>query len=86
MDPNHELETLRRQVEENTHMIGAIDDILRGRGDELGLVAWVMVLRRTWITLVALLSAAIGYLLNDVVDGFQVGAMPNKTIASPLND
>jgi hypothetical protein len=60
--------SLRRQVEENTHMIRTIDDALRGRGDELGVIGWMMVIRRTWITLVALLSAACGYLLNDVVN------------------
>ncbi len=48
-------------------MIRTIDDTLRGRGEDLGLVGWMMVLRRSWITLVALLSAACGYLLNDVV-------------------
>jgi hypothetical protein len=70
--------SLRRQVEENTHMIRTIDDALRGRGDELGLVGWLMVIRRTWITLVALLGAAFGYLLNDVVDG--VGATRNMNL------
>jgi hypothetical protein len=59
---------LRRQVEEQARMIATIDQALRGQGDELGLVGWVMVLRRTWITMVALLGAALGYLLNDVVD------------------
>ena len=59
---------LRRQLEENTMMIRAMDDTLRGRGDDLGLVGWMMVLRRTWIAMVALLGAAFGYLLNDVVD------------------
>jgi hypothetical protein len=58
---------LRRQVQENTQMIRAIEDTLRGHGDDLGLVGWMMVLRRTWITLVAMLGAAFGYLLNDVV-------------------
>ncbi len=58
---------LRRQIEEHEQMIRTIDDTLRGRGDDLGLVGWVMVLRRSWITLVALLSAAFGYMLNDVV-------------------
>jgi hypothetical protein len=59
---------LRRQIEEHAQMIATIDNALRGRGDELGLVGWMMVLRRTWITMVALLGAALGYLLNDVVD------------------
>jgi hypothetical protein len=63
--------SLRRQVEENARMITTIDDTLRGRGDELGLVGWMMVLRRTWITMVALVGAALGYLLNDVVDGLE---------------
>lgn len=60
--------SLRRQVEENTLMIRAIDETLRGRGDELGLVGWMIVLRRTWIAMVALLGTALGYALNDVVD------------------
>lgn len=60
--------SLRRQVEENARMISAIDETLRGRGDELGVVGWMIVLRRTWIALVALLGAALGYALNDVVD------------------
>lgn len=59
---------LRRQVEENTIMIRTMDDALRGRGDELGVIGWMMVIRRTWISLVAVLGAAFGYLLNDVVD------------------
>jgi hypothetical protein len=53
-------------------MIRTIDDSLRGRGDDLGIAGWLMVIRRTWITLVALLGAAFGYLLNDVVHGLHV--------------
>jgi hypothetical protein len=63
--------SLRRQVEENANMIRMFDQTLRGQGDELGLVGWMMVLRRTWITMVALLGAAFGYLLNDVVDAVE---------------
>ncbi len=59
--------SLRRQVEEHEQMIRTIDDTLRGRGDDLGVVGWMMVLRRSWITLVALLSAALGYMLSDVL-------------------
>jgi hypothetical protein len=59
--------SLRRQVEENTQMIHAIDDLLRGRGEELGIAGWLMVIRRTWVSLVALLGAAFGYVLNDIV-------------------
>ena len=59
---------IRRQIEENSAMIRAIDVTLRGQGDELGLVGWMMVLRRTWIAMVALLGAALGYLANDVMD------------------
>jgi hypothetical protein len=62
---------LRREVEENTHMLRTIDDTLRGRGDELGLAGWVMVIRRTWIALVALLGAALGYVLNDLLEALQ---------------
>lgn len=67
--------SLRRQLEENTAMIRAIDQTLRGQGDELGLVGWMMVLRRTWIAMVALLGMALGYVVNDVVDslGIQQG-------------
>lgn len=70
------LGSLRRQVQENEMMIRAMDQTLRGRGEDLGLVGWVTVLRRSWIALVALLGAAFGYLLNDVVDtlGGRVGA------------
>jgi hypothetical protein len=63
---------LRRQLEENSRMIHAIDQTLRGQGDELGLVGWMMVLRRTWITMVALLGAAIGYFMNDVMDSIRI--------------
>jgi hypothetical protein len=59
---------LRRQVEEQGQTIRTIDETLRGRGEELGLVGWMMVLRRTWITMVALLGAAFGYVMNDVID------------------
>jgi hypothetical protein len=58
---------LRRQLEEHEQMIRTMDDTLRGRGDDLGVIGWMVVLRRSWITLVALLGAAFGYLLNDVV-------------------
>ena len=70
---------LRRQVEENEQMLRTIDDTLRGRGDDLGLVGWMMVLRRTWITLVAVLGAAFGYVLNDVVD--TLAAQPGRSAA-----
>jgi hypothetical protein len=62
---------LRRQLEENTVMIRTIDQTLRGQGDELGLVGWTMVLRRSWITMVALLGAALGYVMNDLMDAIQ---------------
>ncbi len=63
------------RAEEHEQMIASIDDTLRGRGDELGLVGWMMVLRRTWIAMVALLGMALGYVVNDVVDalGMQQG-------------
>jgi hypothetical protein len=60
--------SLRRTVEEHATAIRTIDDALRGRGDELGIAGWLMVIRRTWITLVALLGAASGYVLNDVAE------------------
>lgn len=59
---------LRRQVEENQRMIRDIEQTLRGVGSEIGVVGWISIFRRTWITLVALLGAAAGYLANDVVD------------------
>ena len=59
--------SLRAAVEENQRMLREIERTLRGAGDQLGIVGWVTVLRRTWIALVALLGAAAGYLLNDVV-------------------
>jgi hypothetical protein len=63
--------SLRRQVQENAHMIRTFDDALRGRGDELGIVGWLMVIRRTWIALVALLGTAAGYVLHDIVDALE---------------
>jgi len=70
---------LRRKLQEHEQMIRTIDDTLRGRGEDLGLVGWMMVLRRSWITLVALLSAASGYLLNDVVSTLgAAGAQPAR--------
>ncbi len=60
--------SLRRTVQEHAAALRTIDDALRGRGDELGLAGWLLVIRRTWITLVALLGAASGYVLNDVVE------------------
>jgi hypothetical protein len=71
MDLARELDHLRRQVEEHEQMIRTIDDVLRGRGDELGLIGWIVVIRRTWIALVGLLGAAIGYALNDLVDALK---------------
>lgn len=63
---------IQRELQEHAQMIGSIDDTLRGRGDELGLVGWMMVLRRTWITMVALLGAAFGYFMNDAVDALGI--------------
>jgi hypothetical protein len=60
--------SLRRQVQENMQMIRTFDDALRGRGEELGIAGWLMVIRRTWVSLVALLGAALGYVLNDVIE------------------
>jgi hypothetical protein len=60
--------SLRRQVQENAQMIRTFDDALRGRGDELGIAGWLMVIRRTWVSLVALLGAALGYVLNDLLE------------------
>ena len=66
---------VQRELQEHSNMIASMDDTLRGRGDELGLVGWMMVLRRTWIAMVALLGMALGYVVNDVVDalGMQQG-------------
>ena len=66
---------LRRQLEENTAMLRTIDQTLRGQGDELGLVGWTMVLRRSWITMVALLGAALGYVMNDLIDAIRPEAI-----------
>lgn len=73
---------LRRQVEENAMMIRTIDGALRGQGDELGLVGWMMVLRRTWIAMVALLGAAAGYLMNDVMDAVS-GPAASQAVSAP---
>lgn len=76
--------SLRGKVEENANMIHTIDRTLRGHGDELGLVGWMMVLRRTWITLVALVGAALGYLMNDIMDA--VSAPPaSRAVSAPAN-
>ena len=65
---DRDFEHLRRQVEEHEQMIRTIDDALRGRGNDLGLIGWVVVIRRTWVALVGLLGAAAGYILNDLVE------------------
>jgi len=65
---------LRRQLEENTAMIRTMDQTLRGQGDELGLVGWTQVLRRSWITMVALLGAALGYVMNDLMEAVRPAA------------
>ena len=63
---------VHRQLEEHSMLIRTMDETLRGRGEELGLVGWMMVLRRTWITMVALLGAAFGYFMNDAVDALGI--------------
>jgi hypothetical protein len=73
--------SLRRQVEEHAAMIHAIEGTLRGRGDELGLVGWVLVLRRSWLTMAALLGAAFGYVMNDVVDAAGVQPVSRGVLA-----
>ncbi len=73
--------SLRRQVEEHEQMIRTIDDTLRGRGDDLGVVGWMVVLRRIWITLVALLGAAFGYVLNDVMHTLEGDSRAASTVA-----
>jgi hypothetical protein len=77
--------SLRRQIEENATMIRTIDQTLRGQGDELGLVGWMMVLRRTWITMVALLGAALGYLMNDVMEAIHLDA-PGQAVVQRTTD
>ncbi|MEM9656954.1 MAG: hypothetical protein AAF961_01205 [Planctomycetota bacterium] len=75
--------SLRRAVEENQRMLHEIDRTLRGVGDELGLVGWITVFRRTWITLIALLGAAAGYVFNDVVEAVdQATQQPTSVQAS----
>ncbi|MCC6493089.1 MAG: hypothetical protein IT424_08705 [Pirellulales bacterium] len=74
--------SLRRQVEENSQMIRAMDETLRGRGAELGLVGWMMVLRRTWIAMVALLGTALGYALNDVVEAFGAASAASRVVVN----
>ena len=59
---------LRQLMIENQQLVREIDRTLRGAGDELGLVGWVNVIRRSWLALVALLGMASGYVVNDVVD------------------
>jgi hypothetical protein len=76
--------SLRRQVEEHSQMIRTIDHTLRGQGDELGLVGWMMVLRRTWITMVALLGAALGYALNDLMDAVSINSA-SRAVSAPAN-
>ena len=76
---------LHRQIEEHDEMIRQIDETLRGRGGELGLVGWMVVLRRSWIAMVALLGTALGYFLNDVVDaleGRSAMATPRAAVAA----
>lgn len=76
---------IQRELQEQAQMIASIDDTLRGRGDELGLVGWMMVLRRTWIAMVALLGMALGYAANDVVDalGMQQGEQHAHSRSNP---
>jgi hypothetical protein len=73
---------MRRQVEENTTMIRAIDQTLRGQGDEIGLVGWTMVLRRSWITMVALLGAALGYVMNDFLEALDAN-VASRAVSAP---
>jgi hypothetical protein len=75
---------LRRQIEENTTMIRAIDQTLRGQGDELGLVGWMMVLRRSWITMVALLGAALGYVMNDFLEALHTN-VASRAVSAPAS-
>ena len=74
---------LQQLMIENQQVIREIDRTLRGSGDELGLVGWINVIRRTWLALVALLAAACGYVLNDVVDALELPARaPRQEAAS----
>ena len=63
-------------------MIRTMDRTLRGHGDELGLVGWMMVLRRTWITMVALLGAAAGYVMNDVMNAVS-NPVASRAVSAP---
>src|SRR5688572_13891988 len=76
--------SLRRQIEENATMIRTIDQTLRGQGDELGLVGWMMVLRRTWITMVALLGAALGYVTNDFLEALDAN-VASRVVSTPAS-
>lgn len=59
---------INRRAEETWQLVQDVDTTLRGVGGELGLAGWIAVIRRTWIALVALLGAAVGYLFNDLVE------------------
>ncbi|MAT73049.1 MAG: hypothetical protein CMJ58_26495 [Planctomycetaceae bacterium] len=71
---------LRQLMLENQRMIREIERTLRGSGEDLGLVGWVSVVRRSWIALVALLGAAFGYVMNDVVDALESPPAPAAAI------
>jgi hypothetical protein len=73
---------VQRELLEHSQMIASIDDALRGRGDELGLIGWMMVLRRTWIAMATLLGMAAGYFANDLVDA--IGARQHHERAAKV--
>lgn len=73
---------LRSQRDECRQALREVERTLRGQGGEMGLVGWVDVLRRTWVTLIALLGAALGYVLNDVVEAIPPRRAPLSANAS----
>lgn len=57
---------INRRMTETWEIVRAHEKLLRGEGDQLGLVGWVQVLRRTWWSAVVALGTLSGYVLGSV--------------------
>jgi len=68
--------TVRTQLDEMRRELRRIDRTLRGEGAEMGLVAWISVLRQAWIAAAGLAGAALGYWLRAMAEKIPPGGGP----------
>lgn len=57
---------VNRLMAETWQMVSGHERLLRGEGDQLGMVGWVQLLRRTWWGVLVALGTVTGYVVGSV--------------------